>query len=162
MYIFLTLISNKSNWPKLFYTVIQVWLLCQTCENVLHRTNTGSVLLTSPYKPGANLYKEFISFQQITLKSRRVAKYEYIKENEPEESVHEVTREENFIDVDTATCTNKESELLDLDHLVSIHLLFSPSSQIKTVGRNCEIKVVGFSCGMYILYQDIKLGPSIY
>lgn len=58
---------------------------------------------------------------EVTLKSRRVAKYEYIKENEPEESVHEVTREENFIDVDTATCTNKESELLDLpvDHLGS-------------------------------------------
>ena len=95
--------------------------------------------MTSPYKPGANLYKEFICFQQVTLKGRRVAKYEYIKENEPEESVHEVTREENFIDVDTAT--NKESELPDLpvDHyLVSIHLLFSPSSQIKTVGRNCE------------------------
>ena len=136
--------------------------MCKTCESVLHRTNTGSVLLTSPYKPGANLYKEFICFQQGSLKSGRVAKYEYIKENEPEESVHEVTREENFIDViDTATCTNKESELLDLDHLVSIHLLFSPSSQIKTVGRNCETKVVDFSCGMYILYQDIKLGPSI-
>ena len=128
--------------------------MCKTCESVLHRTNTGSVLLTSPYKLGANLYKEFICFQQVTLKSRRVAKYEYIKENEPEDSVHEVTREENFIDVDTATCTNKESELLDLpvDHLVSIHLLFSPSSQIKTVGRNCETKVVDFSCRMYILY----------
>lgn len=72
-----------------------------------------------------------------------------------------MTRKENFIDVDTATCTNKESELPDLDHLVSIHLLFSPSSQIKTVGRNCETKVVDFSGGMYILYQDIKLGPSI-
>ena len=24
MYIFLTLMSNKSNWPKFFYTVIQV------------------------------------------------------------------------------------------------------------------------------------------
>ena len=119
----------------------------------VHRTNTGFVLLTSPYKPGANLYKEFICFQQVTLKSRRVAKYEYIKENEPEESVHEVTREENFIDViDTATCTNKESELPDLDHLVSIHLLFPPSSQIKIVGRNCETKVVDFSCGMYILH----------
>ena len=46
--------------------------------------------------------------------------------------------------IDTATCTNKESELLDLDHLVSIHLLFPPSSQIKTVGRNCETKVVDF------------------
>ena len=90
--------------------------MCQTCENVLHRTNTGSVLLTSPYKPGANLYKEFICFQQVTLKSRRVAKYEYIKDNEPEESVREVTREENFIDLDTATFTNKESELPDLDH----------------------------------------------
>lgn len=136
--------------------------MCKTCESVLHRTNTGSVLLTSPYKLGANLYNEFICFQQVTLKSGRVAKYEYIKENEPEESVHEVTREENFIDViDTATCTNKESELPDLDHLVSIHLLFSPSSQIKTVGRNCETKVVDFLCGMYILYQDIKLGPSI-
>ena len=90
--------------------------MCQTCENVLHRTNTGSVLLTSPYEPDANLYKEFICFQQVTLKSRRVAKYEYIKDNEPEESVHEVTREENFIDLDTATCTNKESELPDPDH----------------------------------------------
>ena len=116
--------------------------MCKTCESVLHRTNTGSCLLTSPYKPGANLYNEFICFQQVTLKSGRVAKYEYIKENEPEESVHEVTREENVIDViDTATCTNKESELPDLDHLVSIHLLFSPSSQIKTVGRNCETKL---------------------
>ena len=94
--------------------------------------------MTSPYKLGANLHKEFICFQQVTLKSRRVAKYEYIKENEPEESVHEVTREENCIDVET------ESELPDLDHLVSIHLLFSPSSQIKTVGRNCETKVVDF------------------
>ena len=92
-----------------------------------------------------------ICFQQVTLKSGRVAKYEYIKENEPEESVHEVTREENFIDVDTATCANKESELPDLDHLVSIHLSFSPSSQIKTLGRNCETKVVDFSCGMYII-----------
>ena len=151
MYIFLTLISNKSNWPKFFYAVIQVWLLCKTCESVLHRTNTGSVLLTSPYKPGANLDNEFICFQQVTLKSGRVAKYEYIKENEPEESVHEVTCEENFIDVDTATCTNKESDLPDLDHLVSIHLLFFPSSQIKTLGRNCETKVVDFSCGMYII-----------
>lgn len=61
---------------------------------------------------------------EITLKSRRVAKYEYIKENEPEESVHEVTCEENFIDVDTATCTNKESELLDLDHLAEIMGVF--------------------------------------
>ena len=128
--------------------------MCKTCESVLHRTNTGSVLLTSPYKLGANLYKEFICFQQVTLKSRRVAKYEYIKENEPEESVHEVTREENFIDVET------ESELPDLDHLVSIHLLFSPSSQIKTVGRNCETKVVDFSCRMYILYQDIKIATE--
>ena len=92
---------------------------------------------------------------------QKSSKCEYVKENEPEESVHEVTREENFIGVDTATCTNKESELPDLDHLVSIHLLFSPSSQIKTVGRNCETKVVDFSCRMYILYQDIKLGPSI-
>ena len=91
MYIFLTLMSNKSNWPKFFNTVIQVWLLCKTCESVLHRTNTSFVLLTSLYKPGANLYKEFICFHQVTLKSRRVAKYEYIKENEPEESVHEVT-----------------------------------------------------------------------
>ena len=99
-----------------------------------------------------------ICFQQVTLKSGRVAKYEYIKENEPEESVHEVTREENFIDVDTAT--NKESELPDLDHLVSIHLLFSPSSQLKTVGRNCETKVVDFSCRMYILYQDIKIATE--
>ena len=87
----------------------------------VHRTNTSFVLLASPYKPGANLYKEFICSQQVTLKSRRVAKYEYMTENEPEESVHEVTRKENFIDVDTATCTNKESELPDLDHLVSIH-----------------------------------------
>ena len=131
--------------------------MCKTCESVLHRTNTGFVLLTSPYKPGANLYKEFICFQQVILKSRRVAKYEYIKENEPEESVHEETREENFIDVDTAT--NKESELPDLDHLVSIHL-FSPSSQLKTVGRNCETKVVDFSCRMYILYQDIKIATE--
>ena len=107
--------------------------------------------MTSPYKPGANLDNEFICFQQVTLKSGRVAKYEYIKENEPEESVHEVTCEENFIDVDTATCTNKESDLPDLDHLVSIHLLFFPSSQIKTLGRNCETKVVDFSCGMYII-----------
>ena len=83
MYIFLTLMSYKSNWPKFSYTVIQVWLLCKTCESVLHRTNTGFVLLTSPYKPGANLYKEFICFQHVTLKSGRVAKYEYIKENEP-------------------------------------------------------------------------------
>lgn len=132
--------------------------MCKTCESVLHRTITGFVLLTSPYKPGANLYKEFICFQQVTLKSGKVAKYEYIKEKEPEESVHKVTREENFIDVDTAT--NKESELPDLDHLVSIHLLFSPSSQLKTVGRNCETKVVDFSCRMYILYQDIKIATE--
>ena len=70
MYIFLTLMSNKSNWPKFFYAVIQVWLLCKTCESVLHRTNTGSVLWTSPYKPGANLYKEFICFQQVTEKQK--------------------------------------------------------------------------------------------
>lgn len=30
-----------------------------------------------------------------------------------------MTCKENFIDVDTATCTNKESELPDLDHLGS-------------------------------------------
>ena len=158
MYIFLTLMSNKKQLAQIFLYSNPVWLLCKTCESVLHRTNTGFVLLTSPYKLGANLYKEFICFQQVTLKSRRVAKYEYIKENDPEESVHEVTREENFIDVDTAT--NKESELPDLDHLVSIHLLFSPSSQIKTVGRNCETKVVDFSCRMYILYQDIKIATK--
>ena len=162
MYIFLTLISNKSNWPKFFYIVIQVWLLCKTCESVLHRTNTGSVLLTSPYKPGANLYKELICFQQVTEKQKSSKIWIHKRKRAWRKCSWSDTQRKlyrcghSYMYQQRKWITRPRSLIL-----VSIHLLFSPSSQIKTVGRNCETKVVDFLCGMYILYQDIKLGPSI-